>query len=276
MSEPKRLVIYHGNCLDGFTAAWAARESLKGIGGGNTEYIAANHGDAPPDVTGCIVYVLDFSYPREVLEEMDRKARYLRVLDHHKTAQEALSGLDFAEFDMERSGAGMAWDILLSHTGRGRPWLVDYVEDRDLWRFKLPHSKEVNAWIGACRRESFEDWDALNALGVAAAAERGEAVLAFIDRYVHEMTAQARTVEFEGYKIPVVNAPYINTSELVGHLAQSAPFAIGWYHRSDGMFAHSLRSRGPDAVDVSEIAKRYGGGGHRNAAGFATRAPLFL
>ena len=67
------------------------------------------------------------------------------------------------------------------------------------------------------------------------------------------MAEQARTVEVEGQKVPMVNAPYICISELVGKLAESAPFAVGWFQRSDGLYAYSLRSRGPDGVDVSEM-----------------------
>ena len=77
-----------------------------------------------------------------------------------ESAQEALAGLPYAHFDMERSGAGMTWDAI--HTDhdlhRERPWLVNYVEDRDLWRFKLPNSKEVNAYISS-RKQTFEEWN---------------------------------------------------------------------------------------------------------------------
>jgi uncharacterized protein len=259
----KRLVIYHANCIDGFTAAWAA---WRKFGNEDTEYLAASYGDAPPDVIGRDVYIVDFSYPRDVMLSLYERANSLLVLDHHVTAQKALEGLSCAIFDMNRSGAGLAWDVL--NPEAPRPWLVDYVEDRDLWRFARRHSKAVNAWISACRRDSFRDWDALWDLGPGRAAENGAAVLAFVDRYVSEMAAQARTIDFAGHRVPIVNAPYINISELVGHLAESAPFAVGWFQRGDGLYACSLRSRGPDGVDVSEIAKRFGGGGHRNSAGF--------
>jgi oligoribonuclease NrnB/cAMP/cGMP phosphodiesterase (DHH superfamily) len=266
----KRLVIYHANCIDGFTAAWVAWLKFGDVA---TEYVAANYGDTAPTVEGRDVLVVDFSYPRDVMLGMREVASSLLVLDHHKTAQASLEGLPFAKFDMARSGAGIAWDEL--HGGE-RPWLVDYVEDRDLWRWKLSGSKPINAWISACKRDDFAMWGALYGDGAPRALARGEAVLTFIDRYVSEMVEQARLVRFEGHEVPIVNAPYINISELVGKLAESAPFALGWFHRADGLYAYSLRSRGADGVDVSEIAKKYGGGGHQNSAGFtvAERLPL--
>lgn len=49
-------------------------------------------------------------------------------------------------------------------------------------------------------------------------------------------------------------------------MRSKTPVALGWWQRFDGKFQFSLRSRGD--IDVSEIAKKFGGGGHKNAAGF--------
>lgn len=256
----KNLVIYHGNCIDGFTAAWCVWRRW----GSDAEYVPGIYGEPPPDVTGKNVVIVDFSYPRAVLLELKQKAATLEVLDHHKTAQADLQGLDFCLFDMNRSGARLAED---SYSFGPSP-LVAYVQDRDLWRFELAKSKEINAWIGSLH-QSFQEWSRADAALYASfdtCVAHGEALLRAVDRYVLEMARQARFVTFEGHEIPVVNAPYINTSELVGHLAESSLFAVGWFQRGDGKYQYSLRSRGE--FDVSELAKRFGGGGHKNAAGF--------
>lgn len=262
------LVIYHDNCMDGFGAAWSVRFMFDD----DAEYIPASYGQDAPDVAGRDVIIADFSYPRAKLLEMHTSARSLVVLDHHKTAAADLEGLDFALFDMNRSGAGITWDVVC---GSLRAPLIDYIEDRDLWHFALPRSRDINAWIG-CVDFTFADYDLL-ALEIgesfATVADRGFAVQVKIERYVREMARQASRVSFAGHDgVPVVNAPYINTSELVGHLAESAPFAVGWFRDSEGTFRYSLRSRGD--VDVSAIAKQFGGGGHKNAAGFSSRELL--
>jgi len=59
----KRLVIYHANCIDGYTSAWAAWRKY----GDDAEYLPASYGDPAPDVTGRWVLVVDFSYPRDVM-----------------------------------------------------------------------------------------------------------------------------------------------------------------------------------------------------------------
>jgi len=88
MSNLTPLILWHGGCFDGYTAAWIAERAL---GGG--ELVAVNYGEPPPDVHGRQVFILDFSYPREVLLRMASQATSIVLLDHHHTAQEALAGL---------------------------------------------------------------------------------------------------------------------------------------------------------------------------------------
>lgn len=258
------LVIYHAGCVDGFTAAWCAWLHF----GRNADLVAAHYGDVPPDVTGRNVRIVDFSYPRETLLAMRHAASELRVLDHHKTAQADLVGLDFCTFDMNRSGAGLAWDELLGPL-MARPALVDYVEDRDLWRWVLPDSRVISAYIATVDRD-LSIWSRLAAeldesLDVAAA--KGAVALRVVDQYVDSVSTRPGRTTLAGVDVPIVNTTFA-TSELVGKLAESAPFAVGWFERGDGKIVYSLRSRGAEGADVSAIAKQFGGGGHRNAAGF--------
>lgn len=261
-----KLVIYHANCNDGFCAAWVAWRQYR-----DAEFYGANYNQAPPDVRGRDVLVVDFSYRRDVLVRMDQDAACIRVLDHHKTAQADLEGLDFCQFDMERSGAGMAWDFLV---GSSRPWIVDAVEDRDLWRWAYPASKELNACITTWPRD-FSYWEQRfnDPDGRDKAIVEGDAISRYLDQYTAEMCDRAYMVEFEGHSVPCVNVPYKGISEVCGELAKRATFSIGWAKEKSGRFVYSLRSRGD--FDVSAIAKKYGGGGHRNAAGFNSDTLLF-
>jgi hypothetical protein len=258
------MIIYHANCIDGFTAAWVAYGALHGFG---SEFVAAQYGDEPPDVAGKDVLILDFSYPRATLLEMHATARSLRVIDHHKTAQADLDGLPFCVFDVNRSGAGLTWDEL--YPGIKRPLLVDYVEDRDLWRWSLPQSREISAWLSSFKRE-FEGWTALGAdleHRRESCVSQGQAILRSLDVYVECNAQNFRIGPIGGHEVPVINTTYA-ISELIGTLAElpDVPFAAGWFQRQDGKFVYSLRSRGD--FDVSAVAKKYGGGGHKNSAGF--------
>ena len=276
MNTKKSMVIYHTYadkpCHDGFTAAWIARKYLPE----DTVFIAAKYGDPAPDVTDMDVYVLDFSFPRAVLLRMNEQATHLVVLDHHATAQRELEGLDFCQFSTERSGAMMAWDYF-AEDGEPLdtcPRLVKYVQDRDLWEWKLEHSKEVSAYLQTLDT-TFDNWTRAAFMvdfRFETVLAQGEATLRYINQYVQGMKKNAYLVSFEGYKVPMVNAPKFSNSELLGELARKYPFAISWLKRSDGLYEYSLRTRG-GGVDVGELASRmtYGehkGGGHANAAGF--------
>lgn len=268
------LVLYHAACRDGFCAAWCVQRRYP-----HAEFVACQYGAPVPEVIGRDVVMVDFSYPRPLLDQIADDAASLLILDHHKTAEESLRGFVAPtgssveiHFDMERSGAGMAWDHF--HPGQPRPWIVDYVEDRDLWRHKLPNGPAVNAFISTIPFE-FEAWYKASRVPLERAAELGEVVEDKIRQYVREVAKNARRVTFEGHEVPLVNAPQVDISELGSFLANGEAFAVGWWQRADGVFQYSLRSREPSDIDVSEIAKRHGGGGHRRAAGFQSDRLLF-
>lgn len=262
----KTIVIYHGNCKDGFAAAWAAWDEIDSE---DVEYYPAQHGTDPPDVVGKRVYILDFSYKRPVMEKLIEDAFELTVLDHHKTAEAELEGLPGCHFDMNRSGAMMAWEFF--NPGIPAPWTIRYVQDRDLWRWELPDSEAINAYISSLPYE-FEMWDCA-CWDVNTVVEYGYAVLRRNQQYVESTAARAMRIDFEGHNVPIVNATYMDISEVLDHLRKGEPFAMGWHQGPDGGFNYSLRST-DESVDVSEIAKKYGGGGHRNAAGFRVERPV--
>lgn len=266
----KILCIYHGNCADGFGAAWAVRHAY---GAENVEFHAGVYGDPPPDVSGRGVILVDFSYKRPVLIEMAQRAKWLRIIDHHKTAAEDLRELHFEPaldgcaveilFDMERSGAGLAWDVL--HPGVSRPALIDHIEDRDLWRFKLEGTREIQANLFSYPYD-FDVWDRLMNTDPRELRREGAAIERKHVKDIAELLAVTkRPMRIGGYDVLVANLPYTLASDAGNALAKEAPFGATYYDTAEHRI-FSLRSIGD--FDVSAIAKAYGGGGHRNAAGF--------
>lgn len=253
------LVIYHGGCSDGWCSAWVAQRARP-----EAQLLPARYGDPPPDVAGRRVLVVDFSYPRATLEQMRADAADLLVLDHHASAQRDLAGLPYAIFDQTRSGAGLTWAHL--HPDEVAPWLVRYVEDRDLWRFLLPSSRAVGAYVGTLPHER-EAWDPLYGPTVPEEVlERGAGALAAIEEYARRVAAHSERGRIGGLEIPVVCAAYPWRSEVLEILCRESPVSAGWHRESDGRYSYSLRSDG--SVDVSILAARYGGGGHPGASGF--------
>jgi|ERR1044072_1887001 oligoribonuclease NrnB/cAMP/cGMP phosphodiesterase (DHH superfamily) len=261
-----RYVLYHANCPDGFGAAWTAWQKF----GDDAKYIPVAYGKPPPEMEpGSEVLIVDFSYPRQVLEGL-AETHQLQVLDHHATAQEDLEGLPYCIFDMQRSGAMLTWDYL--NPAQHAPDLIRYVQDRDHWRWELPSSREVSAWLGSWPFD-FDLWSEL-AERIQRSSDRvvaeGTALLRLKGQQVESMSHHPSWVEVGGHRIPAVNAT-VGISEVAERLCErfpEAPFAACWVDRSDGTRQWSLRSR--NGFDVSEVAKQYGGGGHKAASGFTT------
>lgn len=263
------LVIYHNNCPDGFCCAYLAKRCFP-----EAQLLPMNYGD-PIDqktVLGRRVLIADFSFPRTTLLNIYGWAQHLKVLDHHKTAAEDLADLPFAEFDLNRSGAKMVFDHLVTQYRdliEDCRKLVEYVQDRDLWRFRLLETKHFTA-VQRSLRYNIEDWDQLVEVcrDSKFLQREGNPILRMFDRMVEDAVARARVVNLDDTPVPAVNSTVL-FSEIAGALAERAEYKIGacWFQRSDGMFQWSLRSR--DGVDVTPMARRFGGGGHPTAAGFA-------
>jgi oligoribonuclease NrnB/cAMP/cGMP phosphodiesterase (DHH superfamily) len=262
----KPICIYHGNCADGMSAAAVVAWKL---GADNVDFHPGFYGEDPPDVKGRTVYVVDFSYPREQTVEMAKQAEKIIILDHHKTAEKNLVDLPDnveAEFDMNRSGAMMAWDYF--YPGEKPPRVLEHVQDRDLWRFKLENTREIQAalfsypydielWCGLVLTD--EHIDQLIQDGVAINRKHLKDVHELIDVGTHE-------IELAGYTVPALNVPYMHSSEAGSKLAIDKPFAACYFVNENEVYV-SLRST-DEGVDVSEVAESYGGGGHKKAAAF--------
>jgi oligoribonuclease NrnB/cAMP/cGMP phosphodiesterase (DHH superfamily) len=262
----EELVIYHKNCFDGMTAAYVVRRYFALHTLPMPECIGANYGDAPPDVKGKRVTIVDFSWPREILQKMARDAESMLVLDHHETAQNDLVGLPYTVFDMERSGAGITWDWFF--TGQPRHWLVNCVEDRDLWRFNLPDTRAQMNYISTVLM-NWNSWEDLWISNPKEVAEKGSYIGAYIENYGRKAGENAVMIELGGYTFPLINIAYMNCSDHLDALIKRSVFdrAASFFMRADLKWQFSLRS-GKSDINVAKIAQEYGGGGHAHAAGF--------
>jgi oligoribonuclease NrnB/cAMP/cGMP phosphodiesterase (DHH superfamily) len=273
------LVIYHHPCDDGFAAAYCAWRKF----GKEAEYFPTNYNRDPPDVTDKIVYILDFSYPKETMEKIFATAQHTTWLDHHKTAFESYLGEvpengayvanDAARtifLDNHRSGAMIAWQHFFPDAVIA-PRLIQHVQDNDLWKFELENTKP---FIRALRSYplTFENWHEIaqdKEVFYKAFVAEGKAIDRFFNRQLENIVvATKRPCAFNPlFKGLAANIPPLFQSEAGCILAtECGTFGLLWWQDGKGHVNCSLRSNGD--YDVSKIAKMYGGGGHRNAAGF--------
>lgn len=209
-------------------------------------------------------------------------------------------------FALDRAGAILAWQHF--HPTLPPPLLLRHVEDLDLWRFAL---SETRKFCRALRLLPFDFsiWTQLadklattQAPAYVAFIERGAAVEQFHQNEVARLLDSALVMparlrgepadagQARRHGQPVVgdengcwqaidglavNAGVLFASELGHRLAgRSGSFGLIWQFQADGLVKVSLRSQAP--FDVGEIARRYGGGGHPQAAGFRLPAARFF
>lgn len=280
MTNAPNICIYHANCDDGFAAAYAVWKRF----GDGVRFIPCQYGGDIPDVSGKDVLIVDFSFKKHEMAEMGKVAKRVIVLDHHKTAEAELSNFIRLEcvgiplekryadrvqsgvavcFDMNKSGCRMAWEYCFG--SEPMPEWMECVEDRDLWRFNIPITKEVSIAIRSLPRD-FELWDMFRTTDLA---NDGVAIRRYVDMIVNNICDTAFTENIGGHEVPVAACSYDFVSETAHELLlrnPNAPFAACIVRSYDGT-TYSLRSM-DDRLDVSEIAKANGGGGHRNAAAF--------
>lgn len=265
--------IYHGDCLDGFTSAYLVQRKWLG----NTvkfykgEYGAVSF--SPTDFQNKNVLFVDFSLSRFDTIAMSDFAKKIVIIDHHKTAEQNLINLPqnvVVYFDMSECGASYTKKLLEIHLNENEYNILERVKDRDLWTQKYNDTKYVFN-VMASMKHTFDNWDKLFSTPLMLLVEKGESIQSYRDSVIEFIKKNAWVQkDWRGYEnIPVANCPRIFASEVLNDLAVGHPFAVS-YHDKGNKKEWSLRSiKGlPTSFDVSEVAKKFGGGGHAEAAGF--------
>lgn len=258
--------IYHGNCADGFSAATIVRRAL---GKKNVEFYAGFHQQPPPDVTGKDVILVDFSYKRPHLIQMANTANSILILDHHKTAMEEFDNWSCPDnvtaiFDMNRCGAVITWNHYFPD--EEMPPVLKHIQDRDLWLFKYRDTRYVQAALFSYEY-NFDVWENLLFSDPEQLVLEGESIERKHFKDIQEyLSVATQRMVIAGHDVPVLNAPYFWSSDAGHIMGEGEPFAACYWDKMSHR-EFSLRSR-PDGIDVSAIALKFGGGGHKHAAGF--------
>ena len=291
------VVLYHRGCNDGIAAAWATREAL----GENAIYLPMQYGDPIPAVVdGSHLILVDLSLTKAQLAEIyPSRVKSVIVIDHHKTALKELTALKsvhtFAEycrrlseggiddphlyksFDMGRSGAVLAWAFFNNIDVSTEPYeewqdrmpeVLVFIEDYDLWRHKYPESKAVNAWLinGGLLMDRVGQMVDQNGQINEDVLTIGEAMLKYDENIARSVIRDyLEEYPYGNGKIAMVNAPH-HLRNLIGDMLAEKYLFVACYTRRKKRTVFSLRSK---KFDVSTIAERHGGGGHKDSAAFS-------
>lgn len=218
-------------------------------------------------LSGNILVMTDIVFSNDNMKALSKLYPEMVIIDHHKTAKEGVKGINTRScyIDETHCASVLVWKYFYPFSKI--PILLDYVEDRDLWINKLPNSEAVNA---ALREVSDFDkyfWD------ISPLIIKGDKIIKNKEKAVNDIVGDINelpTIEIDGYIMPCIRL-YDDRSLLseIGHkVAKETNGICALYFLSNegDKLIFSLRST---EVDVSEIAKKYSGGGHKNAAGFS-------
>lgn len=259
----KIVVLYHGNCPDGFGGAYAAWKFF----GKRATYIPLFRSNHPIEIEGKEVYMIDFMYRPDPTAKLIKNNIKVVAIDHHVSALDSVKLTKEHLYSNEHSGAALAWKYF--HGSRKMPRLLKYVEDYDLWKFKVPKTREVSAMLDLFPFD-FKAWDKFageleNTSKRKQIEKNGALLLKYQKKLVESLLPEAEEVQFSGFRAYALNVS-IFKSEIASELVKRLPpLAIIW-SESRGKIVVSLRSNGK--ADVSKIAEKFGGGGHKAAAGF--------
>jgi uncharacterized protein len=275
--------LFHGGCPDGIGGAYPFWK----LADGTITFLGVKHNEAYPKdlVRGKNVVIVDFSYSRDIMLELCLDAKSVLVLDHHDTAARSLKGLEMIckncsyIFDLDRSGAQIAWDWCFPNSQR--PWFIDIIADRDLWKWKIPNSKEIGM---ALHYLDFYKWEKMDELyksensnaDIAQFVTQGTLLIQIANKDIAHAVATSVLCEFEGYTVRLTTCQASMRSDVGGELANlpDCQFAVIWrYAFAEDQWWISMRASKTCELQLNQIAEKFGGGGHPKACGFAIHGP---
>ena len=279
MNKLYDIVIFHYPCQDGLASAYIAQ-----LYNMNIELYPIQHGNIInlEQLKNKRILFCDYSPSLEVLNNIEKIALEICILDHHISAQRILENKPYAIFDMKQSGAGLTWNYFFPE--KEMPLSIQYIQDRDLWTWKLPDSKNfTSGFQKECDNISPDNFIELFKLfnnteskisyyidiGYIINKEKED----IINHIIEEN--KDKTYIFNNHPIKIINCDYDLVSDLGSMITKDNTFhmAVLW-RLADDMYTINLRAN--NMIDVSIIAKQYNGGGHKNAASFKSKDSPFI
>lgn len=230
------------------------------------------------------VYIVDYSISPDEMRELLNITKDVTWIDHHKTAIEK-----YKEFEHEIRGirydgvsACMLTYCYIHHmTARGEgeikpfdismtedaPMFTKLIDDWDVWKFN--YGDDTRYFQIAFNAYDFspcaDTWDMFfDNDGEQTLIEQGKIMIQYRDNWAKNYMKLGFETEFEGHKCFAVNLGCCN-SEYFKSLPEGKYEILIPFVFDGNVYTVSLYST---TVDVSEIAKKYGGGGHKGASGF--------
>lgn len=320
-----------GPCPDGIGAAFGVIYNHPNRENIITEGISHNV-PPKTDLAGKVVILVDICPEKEIIEKIIEDAKWVHILDHHASSFNLLPQFDDRRnlsyyIDNHLSAAQLAWDFYqrgdsISHdrlitkeksynfdcytfANNGnreygkfegkfvRPWFIEIIADRDLWKFSIPYSKQISSGMFSTWNYNFEKFDELMKLSdketiskiqdyITIGSEKMKLDENELNRAVKRVIPVKMKWGDNEYTIGASDVPYHLRSEAGNRISEDKN-PDGTYKYDFAMIYHydpredqwwiSLRGNKECTIPLDKICLSYGGGGHQKACGFVIHGP---
>lgn len=285
----KRHCFYHGADLDGKCSGAIVLKRYP-----DTIMHPINYGDPFPwneigsDDT---VYMVDFALqPYEEMIQLDALCNVVWI-DHHKSAMVAMDELGGFNppgiRDEAKAACELTWSYL--YPQHRCPQTVTMLGRWDVWDHEIfevkpfqygmraiPNNPEEPMWDALLRPEAVFNAD-LHVLSankmMNAVLRNGHVIISYEENKMKSEVSQLyyeKTVTIKGkdYRAIIANRPFGGSQTFGGyHDPEKHDLMMTFFRHPQGIWTVNLYTH-KGGIDVSEICKSMGGGGHPNAGGF--------
>lgn len=239
------------------------------------------------------VYIVDYSIMPTEMEELLKITKNVTWIDHHISAIKRYEDFQYAIRGIRYDGiAGcmLAYCYLnhMTDLGKGEikpfnkemityaPYFTKLIADYDMFTFEYgDNTRKFQIGFNALHKGNPNDeiWSDLliddrKRLVLHNILESGTTMLKYRDSLAESYCDNVGySMEFEGYKCFVINVPMAGSDWFKSVNADDYDILISFSYNGYE-WNYSLRS---EKIDVSQVAMKYGGGGHKDAAGFRSK-----
>jgi len=264
---------FHNDDLDGWASSAIVSKKHKND---EIEFYGYNYEDEIKLVKGYdIVYMVDCSTTSENMKFlMDNNKKFVWTDHHAKKIWQVIEEIDgdipgLRDKDNKHAACVLTWKYL--YPKKPVPTILKYIEDVDLWKWEMKYTDEITTSLDLdCKKDrkmlkNFFDEEIWNSV-MGIIMENGRKYVNMRTKQIKEIMKNTVIVSWNGYRTAVINTPIhkSHTGDAILKENINVNIVLIWSYNKDKVNC-SLRS---SDVDVSKIADKYGGGGHRLASGF--------
>ncbi len=293
------IIVYHECCSDGTASAWIVKRhnplaKLVNCKAGQNPNLSVD------DINSKKIIFVDICPSVDYLNSIAQIANKIVILDHHISAYRNIESIEnrpenvFTVFDMNKAGCMITWEYF--NRQLTVPWFISYIQDRDLWKWELPNSKNINTALFEEKHITFNGLTHLYEKYICTEQinyvmeqmnERGAQINQFRNQLIEKETKKAIHCTFQfndkSFNIWLYSGPEDLRSDIGNSLMQinfkdglRPDFAVNWrYDVVTNEFWLSMRGE-EWSPDLSVICKEYNGGGHPKASGCSLPASIPL